>query len=126
MVIWMGLSEKFTELVFDQFTKNAQMKKEKEIKEYENLLNARIKYREEIGELRYGNFNDLGLMTSVVNNYISNNGGKDGFNKEEAKLIKELIEKMKFDYGEIYPYEVPILFDFKLLCKTLDEIINSI
>ena len=26
----MGLSEKFTELVFDQFTKNAQMKKEKE------------------------------------------------------------------------------------------------
>ena len=84
----MGLSEKFTELVFDQFTKNAQMKKEKEIKEYEDLLNARNKYREEVGELRYGNFNDLGLMTSVVNNYISNNGGKDGFNKEKEDKRK--------------------------------------
>lgn len=48
----MGLSEKFTELVFDQFTKNAQMKKEKEIKEYEDLLNARIKYREEINLIK--------------------------------------------------------------------------
>lgn len=121
----MGLSEKFTELVFEQFTKNAQVKKEKEIKEYEDLLNARIKYREAVGELRYGDFSDLGLMISVVNNYIDSNGGKDNFNKDEAEIIKKLIEKMKFDYDNIHPYELPILFDFNLLCKKIDNIISK-
>ncbi len=58
-------------------------------------------------------------MISVVNNYIDSNGGKDNFNKEEAELIKGLIEKMKFDYDNIHPYELPFLFDFKLLCKNV-------
>lgn len=89
------------------------------------MLNARIKYREAVGELRYGDFHDLGLMISVINNYIDSNGGKDNFKKEEAEIIKGLIEKMKCDYDTIHPYELLILFDFKLLCKKIDSIIGS-
>lgn len=122
----MGLSEKFTELVFDQFTRNAQTKKEKEAKEYDDMLQARSKYREVVGELRFGDFNDLGIMTSVINNYISSKGGKEKFDKEEAKIIKELTEKLcVYKEDKIHPYELPILFDFQLLCKMLDDIIKE-
>ncbi len=87
---------------------------------FNNGIIRKIKYREAVGELRYGDFNDLGIMISVVNNYIDSNGGRDNFNKkEEAEIIKGLIEKMKFDYDNIHPYELPILFDFKLLCKNV-------
>lgn len=120
----MELQEKFLELIFNQFNQSSKIKRKAKMKAYEDFLNARRKYRESVGELRYGDFNDLELMTSVINNYIINKGGKDKFDKQEAIIIKELIAKLNIDYDSIHPYELPILFDFRLLCKMLDDIIG--
>lgn len=106
------------------FLKKENIKKKKERKEHEDWLKAREKYREAVTEIRYGDFCDLEIMINTINNYINNNGN-DSFDKNEANIIKELIEKIDIPHEKFHPYEIPIMFDFKILQKRLEKLTNS-
>ena len=118
-----SMAELFTTSMFSELSEKSKHANEKELKEYEDWLKAREKYREAVTEIRYGDFCDLEIMVNTVNDYINNNGG-DNFDKEKAKIIKELIDKLDISYEKLHPYELPIMFDFKLLYNRLDKIIS--
>lgn len=119
-----SMAELFTTSLFGMFSEKRKYEKEKESKEHEDWLKAREKYRESVTEIRYGDFCDLEIMVNTINNYINNNGD-DNFDKDQASIIKELIEKIDIPNEKLHPYEIPIMFDFKILQNRLEKIINS-
>ena len=118
-----SMANLFAESMFGLFLEKNQRKNDKEMKEYEDVLKAREKYREAVTEMRYGDFSDLGIMVNVINNYITNKGNE--IDKDEVKIIKELFEKLDIPNEKLHPYEIPIMFDFKILCKKIDKILNN-
>ena len=120
----MGMTELFTTSLIEFFSSKSKFNNEIKAKEHADLLEARKKYRKAVTEIRFGDFDDLAIMISTVNNYINNNGG-DNFDKSQASLIKELLGKLYLPNEKYHPYELPILFDFKLLCDRIDKIINQ-
>lgn len=119
----MGLSESFTTTMLSMFSERNKIKNDKELKEYEDWLKAREKYREAVTEIRYGDFCDLQIIVNTINNYIDNKG--ENFDIEEANIIKDLLDKMEIPIEKLHPYEIPIMFDYRLLCNRLNKIISQ-
>jgi len=96
---------------------------DKLIDKEERYASARA-YREAVGIARYGAFIDLSLITDRIYQYFEKEH-KDKSEeelKEEKKYICELLENMEMTgYDNYHPYEIPIMFDLKMLIKKLER-----
>ena len=82
------------------------------------------KYVEQIEILRYGNVAGLPDLTFKVSSYIERNN----LQLQELSDIHDMLLKIKLplDEDELYPYEVPIIIDFRKLLHTIEEKIDSL
>ena len=120
----MGLTESIISETIGFIKSGRKIKaNDKLIDKEERYASARA-YREAVGIARYGAFIDLSLITDRINQYFQkeHNDKSEEELKEEKKYICELLENMEMTgYDNYHPYEIPIMFDLKMLIKKLER-----
>lgn len=115
------------EMKIELENKLKQMDKEtenqKEIKSWENSMPQTNKYMEHIGTVRQGNMANLIPVIEWIRKYID----KENVTIDELKNIKGMLLNVKvpLDHEEMYPYEIPIMINYKRIIKYLDEQIKN-
>ena len=81
-------------------------------------------YVNQIDILRYGNIAGLTDLTNKVSSYIDRNN----LQLQELSDIRDMLLKIKLplDEAELYPYEIPIIIEFRKLLYTIEEKIDSL
>lgn len=106
------------------FASRNQHEFEKEMKINADVLKAKEKYRETVGEERFGDINDLWMLVQDIRLYINNQTNQQ-LPKEQAIVLLELLRKIEiYDDEKLHPYEVPALFHYKILISELEELIK--
>lgn len=103
---------------------NAELESQKQLISWNSSLPQKDRYVEKIDVLRYGNVAGLTDLTFKVSSYIERNN----LQLQELSDIHDMLLKIKLplDEDELYPYEVPIIIDFRKLLHTIEEKIDSL
>lgn len=103
---------------------NAELESQKQLISWNSSLPQKDKYIEQIEILRYGNIAALPDLTNKVFSYIERNN----LQLQELSDIHDMLLKIKLPLSEdeLYPYEIPILIDFRKLLHTIEEKINTL
>lgn len=90
---------------------NAELESQKQIISWQNSLPRVDCYVNQMDQIRYGNISALPDLTQKVTTYISRND----LPLEELKDIHAMLLKIKLPTNEteLYPFEIPIMIDFK-------------
>lgn len=102
---------------------NAELESQKQIISWQNSLPRVDCYVNQMDQIRYGNISALPDLTQKVTTYISRND----LPLEELKDIHAMLLKIKLPTNEteLYPFEIPIMIDFKKMLHTIEEKISS-
>ena len=102
---------------------NAKLESQKQIISWQNSLPRVDCYVNQMDQIRYGNISALPDLTQKVTTYISRND----LPLEELKDIHAMLLKIKLPTNEteLYPFEIPIMIDFKKMLHTIEEKISS-
>ena len=101
---------------------NAELEGQKQMSSWQNSLPKTDQYVDEIGDIRYGNIAGLTDLTQKVSYYIER---KDLPLKELEDIHTMLLKiKLPIDEPELYPFEIPILIDFRKLLYKIEKIIE--
>ena len=102
---------------------NAELESQKQIISWQNSLPRVDCYVNQMDQIRYGNISALPDLTQKVTTYISRND----LPMEELKDIHAMLLKIKLPTNEteLYPFEIPIMIDFKKMLHTIEEKISS-
>lgn len=102
---------------------NAELESQKQIISWQNSLPRVDCYVNQMDQIRYGNISALPDLTQKVTTYISRND----LPLEELKDIHAMLLKIKLPTNEteLYPFEIPIMIDFKRMLHTIEEKISS-
>ena len=102
---------------------NAELESQKQIISWQNSLPRVDCYVNQMEQIRYGNISALPDLTQKVTTYISRND----LPLEELKDIHAMLLKIKLPTNEteLYPFEIPIMIDFKKMLHTIEEKISS-
>lgn len=97
---------------------NAELESQKQLISWNSSLPQKDKYIDQIEILRYGNIAGLPDLTMKVSSYIERNN----LQLQELTDIHDMLLKIKLplDEDELYPYEIPIIIDFRKLLHTLE------
>ena len=99
---------------------NAELESQKQIISWQNSLPRVDCYDNQMDQIRYGNISALPDLTQT---YISRND----LPLEELKDIHAMLLKINLPTNEteLYPFEIPIMIDFKKMLHTIEEKISS-
>ena len=102
---------------------NAELESQKQIISWQNSLPRVDCYVNQMDQIRYGNISALPDLTQKVTTSISRND----LPLEELKDIHAMLLKIKLPTNEteLYPFEIPIMIDFKKMLHTIEEKISS-
>ena len=102
---------------------NAELESQKQIISWQNSLPRVDCYVNQMDQIRYRNISALPDLTQKVTTYISRND----LPLEELKDIHAMLLKIKLPTNEteLYPFEIPIMIDFKKMLHTIEEKISS-
>ena len=102
---------------------NAELESQKQIISWQNSLPRVDCYVNQMDQIRYGNISALPDLTQKVTTYISRND----LPLEELKDIHAMLLKINLPTNEteLYPFEIPIMIDFKKMLHTIEEKISS-
>ena len=102
---------------------NAELESQKQIISWQNSLPRVDCYVNQMDQIRYGNISALPDLTQKVTTYISRND----LPMEELKDIHAMLLKINLPTNEteLYPFEIPIMIDFKKMLHTIEEKISS-
>ena len=102
---------------------NAELESQKQIISWQNSLPRVDCYVNQMDQIRYGNISALPDLTQKVTTYISRND----LPLEELKDIHAMLLKINLPTNEteLYPFEIPIIIDFKKMLHTIEEKISS-
>lgn len=102
---------------------NAELESQKQIISWQNSLPRVDCYVNQMDQIRYGNISALPDLTQKVMTYISRND----LPLEELKDIHAMLLKINLPTNEteLYPFEIPIMIDFKKMLHTIEEKISS-
>ena len=102
---------------------SAELESQKQIISWQNSLPRVDCYVNQMDQIRYGNISALPDLTQKVTTYISRND----LPLEELKDIHAMLLKIKLPTNEteLYPFEIPIMIDFKKMLHTIEEKISS-
>ena len=102
---------------------NAELESQKQIISWQNSLPRVDSYVNQMDQVRYGNISGLPDLTQKVTGYITRND----LPLEELKDIHAMLLKIKLPTNEteLYPFEIPIMIDFKKMLHTIEEKISS-
>lgn len=97
---------------------NAELESQKQLISWNSSLPQKDKYIDQIEILRYGNIAGLPDLTMKVSSYIERNN----LQLQELTDIHDMLLKIKLplDEDELYPYEIPIIIDFRKLLHTIE------
>lgn len=97
---------------------NAELESQKQLISWNSSLPQKDKYIDQIEILRYGNIAGLPDLTMKVFSYIERNN----LQLQELTDIHDMLLKIKLplDEDELYPYEIPIIIDFRKLLHTIE------
>ena len=97
---------------------NAELESQKQLISWNSSLPQKDKYIDQIEILRYGNIAGLPDLTMKVSSYI----GRNNLQLQELTDIHDMLLKIKLplDEDELYPYEIPIIIDFRKLLHTIE------
>lgn len=103
---------------------NAELESQKQMSSWQNSLPRTDQYVDEIGDIRYGNIAGLTDLTQKVSYYIERND----LPLKELEDIHTMLLKIKLpiDEPELYPFEIPILIDFRKLLYRIENRIESL
>lgn len=103
---------------------NAELESQKQLISWNSSLPQKDKYIDQIEILRYGNIAGLPDLTMKVSSYIERNN----LQLQELSDIHDMLLKIKLplDEDELYPYEIPIIIDFRKLLHTIEEKIANL
>lgn len=98
---------------------NAELESQKQLISWNSSLPQKDKYIDQIEILRYGNMAGLPDLTMKVSSYIERNS----LQLQELSDIHDMLLKIKLPLGEdeLYPYEIPIIINFRKLLCTIEE-----
>lgn len=98
---------------------SAELESQKQLISWNNSLPQKDKYVDKIEILRYGNIAGLPDLTTKVSSYIKRNN----LQLQELSDIHDMLLKIKLplDEDELYPYEIPIIIEFRKLLHTIEE-----
>lgn len=101
---------------------NAELESQKQISSWQNSLPRTDQCVDEIGDIRYGNIAGLTDLTQKVSCYIERND----LPLKELEDIHTMLLKIKLpiDEPELYPFEIPILIDFRKLLYKIEKMIE--
>jgi hypothetical protein len=101
---------------------NAELESQKQMSSWQNSLPRMDQYVDEIGDIRYGNIAGLTDLTQKVSYYIERND----LPLKELEDIHTMLLKIKLpiDEPELYPFEIPILIDFRKLLYKIEKMIE--
>ena len=102
---------------------SAELESQKQIISWQNSLPRVDNYVNQMDQVRYGNISGLPDLTQKVTGYITRND----LPLEELKDIHAMLLKIKLPTNEteLYPFEIPIMIDFKKMLHTIEEKISS-
>lgn len=102
---------------------NAELESQKQIISWQNSLPRVDCYVNQMDQIRYGNISALPDLTQKVTTYISRND----LPLEELKDIHAMLLKINLPTNEteLYPFEIPIMIEFKKMLHTIEEKISS-
>ena len=102
---------------------NAELESQKQIISWQNSLPRVDCYVNQMDQIRYGNISALPDLTQKVTTYISRND----LPLEELKDIHAMLLKINLPTNEteLYPFEIPIMINFKKMLHTIEEKISS-
>lgn len=97
---------------------NAELESQKQLISWNSSLPQKDKYIDQIEILRYGNIAGLPDLTMKVSSYIERNN----LQLQELTDIHDMLLKIKLplDEDELYPYEIPIIIDFRKLLHIIE------
>ncbi len=103
---------------------NAELESQKQIISWNNSLPKSDEYVNQIDILRYGNIAGLTDLTNKVSCYIDRNN----LQLQELSDIHDMLLKIKLPLNEdeLYPYEIPIIIDFRRLLHTIEGKIDTL
>ena len=98
---------------------NAELESQKELISWQHSQPQTEKYIEDIGLKRYSNICNLPSLTAKVNLILQHNNLKT----DELEHIKSMLLKIDLPKSEeeLYPYEIPILIEFKQLLHFIEQ-----
>ena len=102
---------------------SAELESQKQIISWQNSLPRVDNYVNQMDQVRYGNISGLPDLTQKVTGYITRND----LPLEELKDIHAMLLKINLPTNEteLYPFEIPIMIDFKKMLHTIEEKISS-
>ncbi len=115
----------FMQSVGQLFASRNQHEFEKEMKINEDMLKAKEKFREAVGEERMGDVDDLWLLVQDIRVYINSQTNLK-LPKDQAKILLGLLKRIEIckEDDKLHPYEIPAFFHYKILIAELEELIK--
>lgn len=102
---------------------SAELESQKQIISWQNSLPRVDNYVNQMDQVRYGNISGLPDLTQKIMSYITQNN----LSLEELKEIRTMLLKIKIptNENELYPFEIPIIIDFRKMLNVIEEKINE-
>lgn len=123
MEIEKSLKEKDAETAQMLAKINAELESQKALSSWQNSLPQTEKYVEHIGIIRNSNVSGIPDLTRKISVYIN----QPNISIDELKEIQRMLLKVKtpIDEDELYPYEIPIIIDYKRMLSNLQKRIEE-
>lgn len=123
MEIEKSLKEKDAETAQMLAKINAELESQKMLTSWQNSLSQTEKYVENIGIIRNSNVSSIPDLTRKISVYIE----QPNIPIDELKEIHSMLFKVKkpMDKAELYPYEIPIIIDYRKMIKNLEKKIKE-
>lgn len=123
MEIEKSLKEKDAETAQMLAKINAELESQKMLTSWQNSLPQTEKYVEHIGIIRNSNVSSIPDLTRKISVYIE----QPNIPIDELKEIHSMLLKVKIpmDKAELYPYEIPIIIDYRKMLKNLEKKIKE-